>query len=403
MQNQFTEVQTIGYGSRIVSSIKGIFFGLILFGASFLVLYWNEGRVDLSQIAKNAVEINATTPDTVNEGKLVSITGPVRTDEDVSDGLYLKADKYIAVNRKAEMYAWVEHKQENSHKNVGGSETVTTTYTYSQGWTNSPKSDFQHPEDHVNPSMSVNSTSTTAQSAKVGVYKLDVASISLPSSTTIALSSDNVKLQNGVKLDGSYIFQGKGSLSQPQIGDVRISYSGIPSGVTGTVMGKLAGSTVTAFIDPSGNRIYRIFQGGSKDEAVHTLNTEYKMWLWIVRAIGFLMMWIGLCAFFGLISVLLDVLPIFGSLSRTFINFAMLMVAVLLTGITIIVSDIIHSPVAIAVALVIGVVISGVAFKMLHRKRDTQTIPVQPVRSVAMPQPLTPAAVEKIPTRITPA
>ena len=33
MADEFTEVTTQGWGSRIVSSIKGIFFGFILIGA----------------------------------------------------------------------------------------------------------------------------------------------------------------------------------------------------------------------------------------------------------------------------------------------------------------------------------------------------------------------------------
>ena len=40
----FTETTRIGWGSRLMESIKGVIAGLILFLLSFLVLFWNEGR-----------------------------------------------------------------------------------------------------------------------------------------------------------------------------------------------------------------------------------------------------------------------------------------------------------------------------------------------------------------------
>jgi len=58
MADQFTDVTTTGYGGRIINSIKGVVIGLILFVVSFGLLYWNEGRVDLSNIAKTATEIS---------------------------------------------------------------------------------------------------------------------------------------------------------------------------------------------------------------------------------------------------------------------------------------------------------------------------------------------------------
>ena len=39
-----TETTTIGWGSRLGASLKGIVVGLVLFVAGFPLLFWNEGR-----------------------------------------------------------------------------------------------------------------------------------------------------------------------------------------------------------------------------------------------------------------------------------------------------------------------------------------------------------------------
>ena len=62
MSDHFTEVETTGYFQRIMNSLGGVVLGILLFLAAFILLYWNEGRVDLSQVAKTAIEIPALAP-----------------------------------------------------------------------------------------------------------------------------------------------------------------------------------------------------------------------------------------------------------------------------------------------------------------------------------------------------
>jgi len=112
---------------------------IILFVASFFVLYWNEGRVYLSQVAQKAVEIVATANNPAAEGKLVSVTGTVTSSELLGDNLYLQPGKYLAASRNVEMFAWKENSSTKKKKKVGGSETITTTYSYSKGWVNNPE------------------------------------------------------------------------------------------------------------------------------------------------------------------------------------------------------------------------------------------------------------------------
>lgn len=62
-------------------------------------------------------------------------------------------------------------------------------------------------------------------------------------------------------------------------------------------------------------------------------------------------MWIGLNLVVEPLGVVLDVIPFLGDLARTATGFATFIVAAILSGLTIIVSIILHSPVMIFLAL----------------------------------------------------
>lgn len=385
MPDRFTETTTTRYGVRIVNSIKGVVVGLILFVASFGFLYWNEGRVDLSNIAKTATEINSQTQnaDPSLNNKLVSTTGIVNSDQKIGDNLYLKPDRYIAVERKVEMFAWIEKKERRSKINVGGSETTETTYSYVKEWTERPEpsGNFRYPEGHENPQKAFDSYINKVTAAKVGIYNFDPQRVTLPNFSKLHLNSQNVILSPEIILaNDTYLFMRKsenGTLENPQIGDLRISYNVLYSNFEGTIFGKLNGNKIDPYFDKDGNRLYRLFVG-TREVGIATLHTEYTTLLWILRLVGFLMMWFGLMALFGPISVLLDVLPIFGAVSRSLISVITFLVALVLSIVTIFISMLLHNLIALIVALVVaigGIVYFFVFFK--NKRAATVTVGTQ--------------------------
>lgn len=363
MPDQFTETVTTGYGSRIMNSIKGVVVGFVFFIASFGLLYWNEGRVDMSTIAKTAVAIPSApvSTDAATQGKLISTTGVVKSDETIGDGLYLKPDAFIAVKRETEMYAWVEKEESKTKKNVGGSETTETTYTYIKEWTESPKpvSEFKYPEGHENPMKIMETSVTKVTAATIGAYGFDTGSVELPPYEQLALSDQNIELDSLVSLpNNDYLFMNQGestsTYQMPSVGDIRISYHVLKSGFTGTIFGTRNGDSIDYYADQEGNILYRIF-AGTREEGIATLHAEYTMILWLLRVLGFVLMWVGLAALFGPISVLMDILPIFGAISRSVIGLVAGAVSLVLTIVTILVSMIAHNIIAVVVALVLAV------------------------------------------------
>src|SRR3990167_6526097 len=226
MADQFTDVTTTGYCGRIINSIKGVVIGLILFVVSFGLLYWNEGRVDLSNIAKTATEISSATVSTYSKG-------------------------------------WEENPKSTSN--------------------------FKHPEGHENPQKSLDSYTNKVTAATIGAYNFDPQSVTLPNFSQLPLNSQNVTLSDGATLaNDSYIFIKKsegGTFDSPQVGDLRISYHVLRPGFDGTIFGKLSGSKIDPYFDQDGNNLYRLFIG-TRDQAISTLHTEYTTLLWILRLVG---------------------------------------------------------------------------------------------------------------------
>ncbi|MFA7314563.1 MAG: TMEM43 family protein [Candidatus Magasanikbacteria bacterium] len=408
---QVTQTTKIGFFERLSGAIKGIFIGLLIFIASFVVLYWNEGRVDSSNFAATAVEVSATVPntDTNLNGKLVHLGGDLISSAQFGDDTYLKQDKYIALGRKVEMYAWVEESSTKTTTNVGGSQTQETTYTYKQAWTSLPadSSTFNSPNGHTNPIKALADNTWYATDAKVGLYMVDASTLVLPSFQTITLNNQNTMLPSVVtttqpqidllkavstssdgitneistsqnqlvqktELNGNYVYVTKNGVATPTVGDMRVSYSGIMSGTPVTLLGRLDGDKISLMTDPkTGTKLYRAFTGTFTD-ALGTLHTEYKTSLWILRLIGFLMMWIGLGMVLAPLSIIMDILPFLGSVSRGVIGLVTCVVAIVLSIITIIVSKFLHNP-FVLVLVVLGVVVY--IFSLIKKAKDkSQTI-----------------------------
>ena len=125
--------------------------------------------------------------------------------------MFLKPADYLAVSRSVEMYSWIEKSESKSSTNTGGSETTSTTYSYSTSWTSSPgsSSNFKDPAGHTNPEMTIKSDSFHVQSAKVGAYEVsDMSKLILPSYENLTLKKEDLDLGKGV-FDGGYVLIGK--------------------------------------------------------------------------------------------------------------------------------------------------------------------------------------------------
>ncbi len=277
------------------------------------------------------------------------------------------------------MYAWVEKTESKTEKNTGGSETTTTTYSYVQEWTSNPadSSTFKEPAGHTNPAMPYQNQTFYVNNASVGVYPVNIQELSLPGQTELVLNSSMVNPRYAGSLNGNYIFIKPGGYgyyggtSSPTVGDLRIHYTALASDINVTVFGLLQGGNIVPFIYKGEDKLYHA-RMGTRDEAIATLSKEHKTVGWILRLVGFLMMWIGLTMFFGPINAVLDVLPFLGNISRTLISIAMFVVALVLSIATIVVSMIAHNPIALIITIVVIIGIVFLIGRLVRKKKASK-------------------------------
>ena len=374
MPDQYTKVIHHSWGSRIVQSIIGVLLGIITFLGSFFVLYWNEGRVDLSKVAETAIEIQSDSKAPAEaDSQLVSTSGELKINETLGD-TYLKSGNYVAVRRISEMYAWDEAEHHETERNTGGSETKTITYTYSKVWTDHPEDSgyFEIQAGHENPVKSIEGQINRVNEGTIGEYKLNMQTISLPPFSPINLTPDTaIETADVKRVSERYLYKGKGTMESPQIGDVRISYEVVKPLSYSTVFGRLdlGQSRITTYKEDNA-QLYRLFAEG-REESIARLSSEHNLTTWLLRLGGFLLMWIGLMLILKPLSVILDVLPFLGSISRFGVGLATFLVSLALSIVTIMISMILHSLIAVVLA---AVAILIAAFVIIKNKKEAQPI-----------------------------
>lgn len=359
-QDQFTTLTQKSWFDRLKGSIGGILFGILLFLASFFVLYTNEGRVDFGEVAKGAIEIAANNPAPEAQGELVSVTGEMTTSETLGDSEYLKPEAYLAFWREVEMFSWRESSTSDTQRNTGGSTTTETTYTYSKTWSSNPQdsNSFEQPEEHQNPPLTLRAEQANAQTLQIGQYALNPDRLTLPKpAEPLALTPETVYTESVAIRDG-YLFQGEGTLDNPEIGDLRIQYYALPSGTEMTIFGELAESQIVPHVTKKRQTFYRALLG-TRPEAIAQLKRSHKFAIWAFRIVGFFMMWFGLMLIAEPLGIFLDFFPWLGNIFRGISGIATFGISLILWSITVIISILLHNLIALAIAVIVALLVWG--------------------------------------------
>ena len=369
-----TETTTEGWGSRLGSSIKGVLFGLGLFIAGFPVLFWNEGNSDKTAKALDegegaciSVESNAKV-DPEMEGRLVHMTGKADTKDVLSDDVFGVSATAIRLSRKVEMYQWIEHEKTTEKKNVGGSVTKTTTYTYSKEWSSSVVSSDSFKEaGHDNPAaMEFESEEKLAQTVSFGAFMLSDDQIRrIGGEQAYAFPTSFVCKVDRVQTQGTTIYvpeiktrenalNNRVVASQPRIGDMRVTFEVIyPHDIS--IVAKQRGGGFVGYTAKNGKKI-DMLSNGIRDaaEMFAAARRNNAIMTWLVRLGGFLLMYFGLSMVLKPLSVLGDVLPILGDIIGLGAGFVAGIVAIVCTLVTIAVSWLFYRPVMAVVLLAVA-------------------------------------------------
>jgi hypothetical protein len=369
-----TEVTTTGWLQRIGQSIVGALIGILLVIGSIILLWWNEGRAveairALERGAKQLVEAQANAVDPAKEGKLIHLSGMMEAKAPARDTNFgVGADNLLRLRRTVEMFQWVEHKESHSHKNLGGSETTETTYTYRKEWTDHAldSSHFHEPGGHGNPPMPIRSATIDSQDARLGAYHVDRAVLDAVSAFTEFDPGQATSLPSGYRKTGDMLYRGEDPAA-PAIGDIRIHYTAVAA-QTVSVVAAQANGTLAPFSDAIGYKI------GLAEAGVVPANVMFKekaheesVMTWILRVVGFVLMLIGFWLMGSPLGVVLGVIPLFEALAEAGAFLMALIVSVPLTLTVIAAAWIAHRPL-IGVGLIVAALVLGYLLRRLHRR-----------------------------------
>lgn len=357
-------------GGRIFAA----FFGLALFGGSFFLLWFNEGRTNFADVAKKSTSMDASSTTSAADGEFVAANGDLTTDESLDDPSFLIGTDYIQFNRSVEMYAWVE--TEETVDNGDGTEDVY--YDYHTDWTSSPEdSSSFYDTSYANPNMAFSGDTFTVSSAMIGAYKLKSRSLEYPLPDAVNINNESLSSSlplNAYTTDlGDYIYIGDYTLDDPDVGDLRVSFTGVPQTDNVTLFGTVSGDEIIPHVVGDDETLYRVFFTDRQSASVE-MEEEYTFALWGSRIGGFFMMWCGLFLMFFPLTIILTFLPILERFGNFAIGAITFFAAALISTIVIVISFVLHNIwvlvglICLAVLLVGGA--GGGLFMLNKRKED---------------------------------
>ena len=375
--DEYTEVSVESWGSRIGGSLGGIIVGIILMLGAFAILWWNEGRAvktakSLKEGSGAVVAITADKIDASNDGKLVHLSGLATTDETVSDPVFNVSGKAITLRRSVEMYQWEENSQEKKEKKLGGKEVTTTTYSYSKKWDSKliNSAGFKKQRGHENPAaMRYENQTFTASKVSLGAFTVPLnlaRNISGAQQIPAVDSHIPADLRGKAEVYSSKIYVGINP-AQPKVGDVMVSHEMVKP-QTISIIAKQVGSGFEPYRTSAGNDISMLRMGTHSPESMfEAAISGNALFTWVLRVVGFVIMFIGFKLILGPLVVLADVVPIVGTFIGVGTSIVSFLLAAPLTLITVAIAWVFYRPLLGVILLAVAAV-GIIAIKFLPQK-----------------------------------
>ncbi len=278
--------------------------GMVMFMASASTLGWNEVRT-VEQAVANAefkdqvksVPIAAVDP--TNNEQAIHIAGLLETDTGVSDDDFrFGGDGLLALRREVEMYQWYSYQRDNATR-------------YSTKW-----DDGYHnlTGAHANPPFPVHSQSFTVNDARIGAFGLTREQVeTLTYQAALPPELDDTLIAQGWSSDDGKLFLGKGSLSSPNVGDVRVSFETLGETELTVIGQQKPGMRVAPYLAANGYEVFAAEKGNfSIPQMIRKAEDSNTSLAWVLRGTGAAGMAFGLGLAFSGWLALFAWIPILG-------------------------------------------------------------------------------------------
>lgn len=356
----------ISWWSRLKQSFVGFLVSFVIVFGALVLLAWNEHRTlktykGLKAAGDTVVSIDASRVDAAQNGKLVHLTAQVDSDESVGDPDFDVEADGLVLKRSVEMYQWKEKKETKEEQKLGGGTERVTTYSYEKVWDDDliDSSDFRE-GGHNNPrNMPYKDARFAVSDARIGAWRADDEVLNALDSQPLQLAESGYFPDGFERVDAQTLYAGNGSLSSPQIGDLRVRFSLVPS-QEASLIAEVAGEGFKAWQSPAGTEVYLVESGRHPAaELVEHAQSSNSMIGWLLRGLGFILLWVAFSMMLAPLSTLVSVLPPLGRLVGTFTGIVAFITAAVLASVTIVLSWIFVRPIwAVSVVLAIVAVIA---------------------------------------------
>lgn len=366
------DVTHTGWFSRIGKSFGGMVTGLVLIVAATGLLYWNEGRTVKTGGAIGEAQMQTVQMGDISKvdpsfnGKVIYATGRADTKDMLQDPVFGVGEVAVKLDRDVEYYQWRENSRSEKRKKLGGGEETVTTYTYEKVWTSSPidSNSFKDPDYiGINEVLArIQDEQWVAPTVSFGAYTLPgflkngiggaqplqvvlqdqnrqeiaklislsrrylrqpgavrpgaigvVADTVARSVSGAVLGENDVDVATYVHSQGNVVYIGADPNS-PHVGDVRVTFTQTPPADV-SIVAKVVGSTFDQFTASNGYTFSRLNMGTVSAETMFEgAKTENTVMAWILRVVGTFLVIAGLRMILAPLSVLADVVPLFGTI-----------------------------------------------------------------------------------------
>ncbi len=330
------------------SKWAGLLFGPAIAFFALTTLWKNETRFDYHRAAADTTEI--ASPIDGSTGQLISLTG--RMDRELTmAGKYVESfTGFLMVRRHAEIYAWDEDKDSDDR------------VTWDLRWMSSVERNSRNGGVH----QTLSSERFVPPEYTVGELPVASDMIEFVDGKEKIARTDLTLTREDLIPEDEYFYLHK---HKPKnLGDERISYSGIPVPETATYFGKfdtdqgVADTThrrtgwINMMIQDSG--ILHHLVAGDRKVALATMKAHIGRVKWIVRGIGTAAVVLGFFILFATILGVLFHIPIIGRIAESGSFLLALAIGLPLAIITIISSYLVAHPLILVVLVVaIGTVV----------------------------------------------
>lgn len=263
---------------RLSSPLLQIFIASVLSFSSVLLLWNSETNAievsrSLGDAPSQVVSLPRPVIEPVNEGRLIHTIGEVTTTLPLQDpDLDLMFDNTLIVERKVEMYQWIEVPNGPSFKYV---------HAWSSKWHD--PAGFRVAKGHINPDMQIATEKFTPEVARLGDFKLTPETLSRLTPLEPFMPQDTPR---GWIREAAHLYLGLNP-QKPALGDLRASYKIMRAPTLVTIVARQAPTTVTPYAVRNGSEILEIEQGHHTTRDLFRQADPFisiSLWIWRVTA-----------------------------------------------------------------------------------------------------------------------